>query len=278
MSDEARTRARRLRAPVAAVRAGARGLASAGRAGAAQLAGHAASESRRRRLGFAVVALMLIVVPVTFNSAREASYSASVELAPRAVDGYPPVTDPAYYEVFLDDFQLHANMRENVDASPSDYDDATVRPTAGRRLRLTVTAEVPIRARDIVNELGPQLSEASRRHLERQVAGDMVKLEERLRSDGTSARERRRLRRRLRRLERLDPLKLQRIGVPARASAPPIRGWADEVADAAPGELPPRPNPVWAGLAGLLVALILWLIGLALFPPGRARPDSPVAP
>jgi hypothetical protein len=255
-------------------------LAARARGHIASLAGPlreaARGEPRRRRVAWAAVALVLVVVPLGFNLARESSYSVSIDLFPRSVDGYPAVREPAYYRAFLSDGELAKEMRRNVAARPAEYRDAAIRRT-GRpgRLVLSLAAGTPARATDLVNALGPQVAGASRRQLGRQAGADAGRLRARLDAGGPSTRARRRLRRELRAAERLRDEPVERIVLGQPATVPQIRGWADKVADAMPGAFRGRPSPVWAGLAGLLVAATLWLIALALLPPGRRRSHAP---
>jgi hypothetical protein len=236
----------------------------------------ARGEPRRRRLAWAALALVLVLVPIGFNLARESSYSASIDVYPRKVKGYAPVRDPAYYRSFLTDDELAREMDRNAEAQPAEYRDAAIRRTdRPGRLVLSVAADTPARAAELVDALGPQVAGASRRQLGSKAGADAARLRARLDAGAPSTGARRRLRRELRDAERLRDEPVERVVLGKRATPPPLRGWADKVADAMPGEFRGRPSPVWAGLAGLFVAATLWLIALALLPPGRRRSDAP---
>jgi hypothetical protein len=75
----------------------------------------------------------------------------------------------------------------------------------------------------------------------------------------------------LRALEALETTLTPAIGVGARATPPRLERWADRLVDALPGDFPGRPGPVWAGIAGLILAITLWGLGLALRPPRATR-------
>jgi hypothetical protein len=249
-----------------------------GRSLAVRLNAARLTEGRRRRIAWIVVALLMVVVPVAFNLARN-SYSASLELYPRAVSGYPPVNDPAYYRAFLTDNELQTQMRFHAPGGPSAYADAVIR--AGRRGRVvvTVSADAPNDAQRIVNALGPQLANATRRQLAAQAEAEAQRLRALLGSGKLTARQTRRVRRRLARANSVGLVPPERIVLGTRPGPPPLRGFADKVADAMPGPYPTRPSPLWAGFAGLLVAVTLWLIGLALLPPrGRGPVESALPP
>jgi hypothetical protein len=224
----------------------------------------------------------MVAVPAAFNLARHSSYSASRDIYPRPIAGYPLVSDPAYYRAFLGDRELQAQMYQNTGARPPEYANTHIALGMGGKLISIVKAETPARAQELVNALGPQLANATRRQLAQQARADETKLRGELRSRTLSAHDARLRRRQLRRAVRavrLGPEPPERIVLGAPAGRPPIRGFADKLADSLPGAFPARRSPVWAGLAGLLVAATLWLIGLALFPPGGRRPgaESPAA-
>jgi hypothetical protein len=233
----------------------------------------AAAESRPRRLAWVAVAVVLTAVPFAFNAARAASFSASVDLFPTRVGAYPLEVDPAYWRRLGRERDLWLEMYRNTGARPAEYRDAALRALdRPPRVRLTVEAPSPARAQELVNALGPQLVGASARTLAVRIDRDI----EATRAALPEARgaEARALQRRLRRLRGLDartPFPPPRAVMGQPAARPPIRGWADRVADAMPGTFPSRPSPVWAGLAGLLLALTAWGIALALVPPRPGR-------
>jgi hypothetical protein len=255
-----------------ALRAVPRRVRGAAGAGFAWIRERARHESRRRRLAWLAVALLLVAGPVGFDLARQSSFHASIELFPAPLPPYPAVHDPAYYRAFLGDPELRRQIQLNV-GDGAEYRDVRIRPYPPRRtLIVTVTAGTPALARDFVNALGPQLAGASRR----QIAVTTVRDAARIRAALQTARARRQpvarrraLARRLRAVERLVATQPARVLLGQAAAAPRLRRWADRVTDALPGSFPPRPGLGWVALAGLIVLAALWGAVLALVPPGR---------
>lgn len=228
-------------------------------------------ESRRRRRAWAGLAALMVLVPMLFNLARESQFSATVEIFPRAVAPYPPVSDPAYYRSFLDDARLQKGMALNVEAPAEEYRGASVRRPSRGPLSLTVRSNRPIRAQQVVNALAGQIAVATQRQLANQVTGELLRLDIRLSAPPPTAAERRDIRSRIRTLRRLaagPPPNRVVLGAPA--PVPPLSHVADKVADALPGDFPTRKSPLSAGLAGLLIVATLWAIALLLVPPGAA--------
>jgi hypothetical protein len=240
----------------------------------APLARRARRESRRRRLVWIAITAVFVLVPVGFNLARAPNFEASVELFPRAVGPYPAVTDPAYYRSLLADRELRRQMTLNVGGGVAEYRDVSITPSSTRdTLILTVAAADPAKAQRFVNALSLQVAGATQRQLGRLADQDATKLRDRLRTR-LAASERRRLRRALRRLNRFGPFPPGRV-LPGRPAArPPMDHWADRLVAELPGTFPGRPNPAWAGLAGLLVAATLWAICLVLIPPRTRDPEA----
>lgn len=235
----------------------------------------ARAESRPRRIAWLAAAGFLLVVPVVMNVARAPGFESSIELFPGAVPGFPLERDPAYYRAFLAQPKLRQEMAKNV---PDPFDDAAYRTVEIRRLRrgtLLVTAELPtpVRSRDFVTQLGPQLAVASGRDVAARALAARPAVRRALRGSATEP-ERRRLRARLALLDR-QVVELPVRAIPGRApDAPEPERWADRLADSLPGDFPGRPSPVWAGVAGLLVAAALWVAALVLLPP-RVRGSGP---
>jgi hypothetical protein len=233
----------------------------------------AGGESRRRRMRWIAVAAVLVIGPLAFNLAREPSYDASVLLFTRPVKPYPAVQDLAYYRRLLDDPELRHQMQLHVGQGVTDYDDITFRrlPRPGL-IAVTVESGTPRDAQRVVNALAPQLQGADSRHLGRRADRDAERVRERLLGDSLSAKGRHTLQRRLRTLEQFGEFPPPRILPGAAAIRPRIDSWADELVDDLPGDFQPRPSPVWAALAGLLVAVTLWAICLVLVPPVVSMP------
>jgi hypothetical protein len=215
-----------------------------------------------------------MLIPFVVNLARAADFKASVELFPRPVAPYPPITDPAYYRGLLTDPELRHQMGLKVSPGIARYRDVSIdRDPVTGALVVSVTAPTPANAQRFVNALAPQIAGATQRQLGRQASQDVTKDRSRLQT-GLPRREQRSLRRRLRRLAQFGEFPPARV-LPGRPASPPrLDGWADRLVDDLPGDLPSRPNPALAALGGLLVAATLWAICLALMPPGGRRSDA----
>jgi hypothetical protein len=229
----------------------------------------ARGESRRRRVVWIVVAAVLVLGPLAFNLAREPAFEASVELFPRGVRPYPAVYDLRYYEALLEDPELREQMRINVGQGVASYDDVTFRRTSATTIAMSVEAETPRAAQAFVNGLAPQIAGATSRLLGLRAARDLERARERLADAEQPSPERRFLRGRIRRLATFGEFPPARALPGAPAPTPAFERWADRVVDDLPGDFRVRPSPLWAALAGLLVAATLWAICLALFPPRR---------
>ncbi len=230
----------------------------------------ATGESRRRRLAWVAVAAVLVLAPLAITVGRAPEFKASVQLFPRAVGPYAAVFDIAYYRSLLEDPALVEPMRLSVRSGVAEYEDVTFSRGRPGQLVVTVAAPVPADAQRFVNVLAPQIAGATRQELARVTARDVAELRARLRSR-LAPESRRALRRRLSQVERLGPLPPGRVLYGSPAALPRMERWADRLIDDLPGAFPPRPSPLWAALAGLLVAVTLWATWLVLVPPDRPR-------
>ncbi|MEK6278217.1 MAG: hypothetical protein AABM29_09420 [Actinomycetota bacterium] len=240
-----------------------------------ELGERARGETPRRRIAWGAIAAALVLLPVAFNVARESSFTASVEIFPRAAPPYGAISDPGYYRSFVTDAALQQEMQRNAGAGIHEYHAATFRPTPQGTVLLGVSSDDRARAQQLVNALAPQIMGASGRQLERQIAEEAAVLRARIRYQRLQPDDRRALGGRLRQIERLDPIVSDRAVLGAAAREPRLERLADRVADAMPGGLPDRPNPMSAGLAGLLLFVTLWTIGLVRVPPAAAPAMTP---
>jgi hypothetical protein len=217
---------------------------------AVRLRDRAGSESRRRRIVWGVIALVLVFGPVLFNLARDSTFRASVEVFPTSLAPYRAALDPGYYRALLADPELRRQMRLNAHADISEYRDATLRLRTRRGpLVLTVASNDPPRARELVNALGPQLVVASRREVTRRATSDGVRLRRQLRHGGMGRSERRLVRRRIAQVERLLPNTPDPAVLGSLAPKQRLPSWADRVAEAMPGEFHPHGSAVASGPA-----------------------------
>jgi hypothetical protein len=216
-----------------------------------------------RRILWAGVAAVLVLVPVGLSQARQGEHSASIELVPLRVGPFAPDRNPDHHRSLFRDPLLHKEMVERASAYPWDYGAAALERRGGGLL-VSLTADTPREASRRANALGHAMVAASVRRLGLAARKRAEALASRLDRQGLPAPARLRLERERRALTRLarSPQAPVWVAGPAVVAAP--AGWADRVADAAPGDLPARPSPVWAGLAGGALALTLWLVALGL--------------
>lgn len=227
-------------------------------------------ESRRRRALWVAIAVLLVLGPIGFNLARGDEFRASLEVFSRPVPPYAQINDAGYWRALLRDPELHHQTALNIGTEIPDYRRVKiVLEPGGRALRVTVTLDSPGHARTFVNALGPQLAGASSRQLYRRWQLDARAIRDALRGR-VRARERAALKRRLAAITKLGRVPPTRAVVGPRAGSPHLDSWADRFVDAMPGGFVERSSPLAAGLAGLLVALVLWLLALVVVPPPGA--------
>jgi hypothetical protein len=234
------------------------------------LRARAAAEPPGRRVVWLVVLLVLSMVPAAFNAARESSFTASIGIFPRSVEPYPPPSDPEYWRAFLRDPHLQQQMLVNMRVGPSQYQHAGFTRADGGLVVVSIPQPDAAYALALITKLGPQLAEASSRQLASQAARDAEDMRAQLRFGRLPADERQRVRRKLRAVERIARQSSHRAVLSPPTPPPRPDSWADRVADALPGEPPQRSSPAAAALAGLFVAVTLWLIGLVFAPPAPA--------
>lgn len=233
----------------------------------------ATAEPPRRRLLWLAVVLVLSLVPATFNAARETSFTASVEIFPRSEGPYPGPADPAYYRSLLADLHLQGQMLANVQAGPAEYQDASVAATGRGTVVLSLATPEPERSPAVLEALGLQLMNASARQLNALATREAATIRGQLRFQALPAAERRPLRRKLRAIRRLVARPSHRAVLAPVVPPPKADGWADRAADRLPGSPPEPTSPARAGLAGLLLAGTLWVIGL-IVAPSQAPPSG----
>lgn len=147
---------------------------------------------------------------------------------------------------------------------------AVLEPTEGGPGAFRIVAEgtTPERAVELARELGEQLGSFSSLDLIAAANRQAAAIHDALPDTRPGSPRRRRL---TERLERLFPLRFEQppprlaLGAPPEPSEP--EAWADSVVDALPGPFPPRPSPLWVGLAGVLLTVAAWV----LWPCARGR-------
>ena len=230
-------------------------------------------QSLNARIFWVLAALVLVAGPVALTLARDDDHTASVELFPMKVGPYPPPLSPAYYEPLLEDRILRFETRRasGLGELSGLFKDVEVTRTGRRKVTLSASAGTPFRARRFVNTLSRQLAVATVRELGTRATRDLREARTTLRRRSRTKAERKLLRRRLPAITRLSRAPVPRFALGAPASTPKLDRWADRLVDGLPGSVPARPSPVWAGLAGLLLAATAWGIVLAFT---RPRPPG----
>lgn len=209
------------------------------------------------RPAWIAVAVVLAVVPFAITLGRAPGFEAAAELVPRAVGPYRVASDPTLYSRFLRDNEGRVNVGRGVRSVATPDPAHIIRLTRAPRgrLRLSARLESPGRARHFVARVAYYLVLRARDRLAATAFADVDRLEHRLKTHLPRA-ERRADRGRLWQaqfvaLVRVPPLSVGRgLGVTDRR-------WGDRLLRAIPGFDSPRPEPVWAALGGVAVALAL---------------------
>ena len=231
---------------------------------------------RRRQLAWLAAAAVMFAVPFAFNLARSSRFSVTITLYPRAVGPYPPRYDANHYRDLLNDSALRSYMRLTVGARSYVFDGASFRAQP-HGVSMTIEADTPARGSVYAHALGLALADASRVQVAAEAAIDIKRLRASLASAGLPAAERRSRARRLAAARRVADAPFERVLVAPAPPPPRPTRWADRLADFAPGGLRPRPNPLWAGLAGVLLVGLAAAVRCMLRPP-RRRSAAPPPP
>jgi hypothetical protein len=222
------------------------------------------------RAVWAVAVAAMVLVPAGLALGRDSVHTATMRVHPQRTGPLPAVRDPAHYRALLRAVTPWMGTDEGLGA----WDYAGTEFRAGARGSVVMSLEAPSAARAelILNALSRQIARAARREGVEEATALARVAERRLARSGLSPAERAGLRRRARELRELAAAAPARVvpGPPAASPEPERR--ADRVAGAFPGELPGRPSPVWAGLAGGLVTAAL--LGIAAL----VRRDAGVEP
>jgi hypothetical protein len=218
----------------------------------------------RHRLAWAVAALLLFAAALVFDLGRASGFSASTTIYPRAVGPYPAELDPAYFRRTLGNSDLQRYMHITAGARSWEYLDARFTPRPPFAVLVTVRAATPARARAFSQALARQIVQVSERQIASQAALDARQLRAELAGPGLRPRARRARRRRLAAVLRVRAAPYERFVEGRPPPLPRPTRWADRLADALPGDFPPRPSPLWAGLAGILLVALVWAIGAAV--------------
>jgi hypothetical protein len=233
-------------------------------------------ESTRRRIAWSLVACVLTLGPLIINLLRESTFHASVKLDGVAVAPFPAPKHVGYVRHLLRSEALQSFVLQAADLSdsPGDIDKTLVRVhRKGNNYVFVVTARsaTPQRAADLAKSLGVGLPAGSSNQLGRMAKHELKRVRSDLKSKPLTPTESVTLTARAHNLRNLTENGPQRVIVSSGVETPKPTRWGDRLADALPGPMPPRPSPILSALAGLLVAVSLWIVWLVRVPPDRAR-------
>src|SRR3954468_3863634 len=118
-------------------------------------------EPRPRRIAWLVAAAVMALAPALFTVARQAEFSASVDLFPARVGPLPAVRDLRYYQSLLRDPELLRQGRLAIEVGASVPRDVTVAPSrGGRDFVLAAVRPTPNGARNVANAMARQVAYA----------------------------------------------------------------------------------------------------------------------
>jgi hypothetical protein len=220
----------------------------------------------RIRLGWGALALVMVVLPVVFDLARAPNFAASTPVYPRAVGPYRP-PGPVDLRDALTDARLQRYVRLGLGAPSSVYREPTFPVRPPHTQLVTVEAGTPADARRWSFGLALALRSVTVRQIQARADADVRWYSAKLSAGALAGATRPQLERRRAASKRVAAAPTPRITVGPPPALPPPTRAADKLVDALPGDFPPRPNPLWAGLAGLLVvALVRGLVELVRRP------------
>jgi hypothetical protein len=235
----------------------------------------AAEPLRNRRLWLALT-FVLVVGPVAITLSRSSSFEASVEMFATNTNPIAKLRSSAYFDTLLARQQIQI---ASVDQAGNGLSELDVSVEPSERLRrptfiLTARAETPARVVAETNAVAAQLASASGQQLEAAAERRIRQGRRELRSDKTDPLRKRALREQRDALRKLLNKPHPRVVLGTAPAEPPLTSWADKLIDKLPGAYPPRPSPVWVGLAGLLLSIALGL-GWLYRPRGSRGPRGP---
>jgi hypothetical protein len=241
--------------------------------------------SPRQRAIWAAVILGLALVPALISASRPENVRSAVLLEPAAGQKAPTGVMANYLRSVVNvpivQSRVAWSRSRYWDLIGLEHVDVDVQEAGpdGQGVRLTVADRTPRKARDLATAVAAEVVYQTRRAASRRASarGGVLFIDHALRNPNLSH---------ARRAELITQRQLVatqahqlRNAVEARISRPATMPAGDRidrvVSKAAPGGVP-RPNPIWAGLAGLFVGLALCALRLAL-PATRAPGDPPIA-
>jgi hypothetical protein len=231
---------------------------------------------RRERVLLVVLVAVMALAPALVALARETSHRATVELLV-ANEGDDAADAIGYVRSQLVNPFVRNSIVKQVGAAwagePEFYGDIGVAAGADGdppSVRLTASGDSPAEARRVADIAAREIVAGTQQRARRMERGERIltTIERRLAEGDLSARQRRSLRGRAAfiRAEAAGLESVVALRVAGEASSSSL-GLADRVIDALRPGGAPRPQPIWAGIAGLITGLALCALWLVVRPP-----------
>jgi hypothetical protein len=213
----------------------------------------------------ALVGILGAAAAVVLTAGRTDWFSSTAEIVVADVPGLGrPVDDATYVDGFLRDRSVERSVAALAGFL---FDERSLRERttldeSGGRIRLTLRARSPERARDLANAAVRAVSIASTAHVGGEARLALAETQSKL-ARATSEPNRRRLRREAVRLERLVSSPQPRVIVSRYAVPPTIDDPIDQALNALPGSFPPSASAP-ADIARVSVFFLIELLALML--------------
>lgn len=217
--------------------------------------------------------MILVGVLVGVTLLRTSSFHDSAKVLVIPVEGLPPLADQAAYVRSLAEDPkalLYTTLSAGFTISRRALRESMRFSRARRSIVVRVEAGSPARVRSLVRALMPQMAGASAREVRRTAKNRASTLRLQLRSPLLSHRERARVARLLGLIQPITSGKTLRVAFRPLGPPPRPTRWIDRAIAKLPGDYPPAPSPILAGIAGVIAALIVAATSLALWRRGSA--------
>jgi hypothetical protein len=230
------------------------------------------TEARAHRVALALAALVMVAVPVVLSLARDDGYEARRAIYYReSGDGLV-----RYIERELPANSVARGTALNV-RYPLDRDTVVENTRLEARddggVDLIAKSGTPERAENMARLESSLVVDRVKRRYER-VARDpeLAQAVQDSYAPGVTPAERRRLRRKVQRLIQEISAAVPRLETRGPVTSEAVSGSVDEAVDRLPGDFPPNPGPVAAGLGGLSLALAIFAACVIVLPRRETAP------
>jgi hypothetical protein len=230
------------------------------------LRARAGAQTRREWIAWGLLAGLLVAAPLTFTLLRAPRFEASVEMYPAPAGPFAPPLGIGYYHKMIHSPNVLAIAKNIAGTSrpPSDLERAaSVRHSRHRTtFTLTVAADTPDDAREFTTALGEAIAGGSSLQVQERLTRRQSSLSNQLEA-GPNSPSSAQLTARIQHLDALIQDPPERLILGERPGTPPLTHAADRFVNDLPGDFPPRPSPLLAGFAGLVLWTALWLVWTA---------------